>query len=367
MALQPISGQGLLWPEYRAITLSPQFASIVIDATGEKFAWTGRFWHKDRTSKTVERVGFRPGTVVKAGGSGWTLSLQNLDNSASGLGAPDETQDQTVAVSAASLTSNTWLRTGTLSAGRSLAPGEAIAVVIEFDGSGRLGADSLQLSGMAISNEMRAGGAACLLKTASWAVQNILANIVLECSDGTFGTLSGAWPLSAINTHAYKQDTAGADEYAMEFSVPFPCKTDGAWISVNVTASTSDFDVILYDSGGTALGTVSFDGNTLATARPLEFAWPSEITLAAGATYRLAIKPTQTTSTLSAYTFDVADANHLTCHTGGTALTYTTRLDAGSWAAATTTRRLFGGIRVSALDDGTGGGSGGGLILGLPF
>ena len=333
-----------------------------IAATGDKTAFCGRVWTPTRGSKSIERIGYRYGSgLVKAGGSGHTVSLQDVSLTAGPPMQPDGTPDQTVAVAAADQASSTWIRTGTLSANRTVAPGGLLAVVVEFDGGGRLGADSFTLSGLndpAVASGLQ--GAACVTSVSGvWALSTnrITPNVILEMSDGTFGTLLGSIPCSLVNTHAFKQDTGTADEFALAFQVPFACKVDGMYLPFLVAANTSDFSFILYD-GTTPMtgGTIAVDANAIRQTTVGDGLYPfsQEITLAANTQYYLSMQPTQTTSTVTCYSLDVSDANHLTCHSGGTAFNYSTRLDAGSWAAATSTRRLFAGLSISSLDDGTG-------------
>lgn len=361
MALQTIAGEGFFFPASALLTsgFGTTFdSSLLIDATGEKIAMCGRVFNKDRSSKTINKVHFRFGAVTKAGGSNLTVSLQ--DQALVIPNQPDETQDQYRAIANADITANTWFTSGLITSDgtdtgskRTVAYNERIAVVIEFDGGGRLGSDSFVVSGLAgsatsniVSNCLKTGG--------SWAVIAGVAVVLFEFSDGTFGTLQNARPVSAINTHTYKQDTGTADEYALEFQVPWPCKVDGGWAFLTVAAATADYDIILYD-GTTpmASGSVSIDGGEHSSAnnRYAIFGFAAEVTLAANTTYRLAFKPTQTTSNISVISIDVAAAGHFQAHPGGTAFQYTTRLDSGSWASPTTTRRLMAGVRISALDD----------------
>src|SRR5687768_5910779 len=121
MALQTLPGPSIPWmahTAHRAGPFSTELTSAVdtIDATGEKQAWCGPVWFQERTgSKQIVRVGFRLATVVKAGGSGLTVSLQNVNTAPAALNTlqPDETQDQTVAIANgdAGFTSNVWYRT----------------------------------------------------------------------------------------------------------------------------------------------------------------------------------------------------------------------------------------------------------------
>lgn len=373
MALQTIAGQGL-WMPAPPLHREALSGGMLIDATGEKAAFSGRVFNKDRTSKNITKVGFRFGAVTKAGGSALTVSLQDVNLAAGPPMQPDETQDQTVAIANAnaSFVSNTWIQTGTLSATRTVAFGELLSVVIEYDGAGRLAADSVVISGMAYhaSTEWAHQMESALKTGGTWAAAGVHPNVILEFDDGTFGTLVGALPFSAASSLAFKSDTAVADEHALEFTVPFPCKVDGFWAFVTFSANTSNFDVVLYD-GTSAMtgGTVTVDANTpqsTSTAQRLIGSFSQEITLAANTIYRLAIKPTQTTSTVSLYYIDVNDANHFQALEGGTSWRLASRIDLGAWAAAVTTRRPLMGIHVSALDDGvsTGGSRGTKIIHG---
>lgn len=358
-------------PEWSATSFA---TGLTIDATGEKAACIGNIvWPSYSATKAIRKLQFMFGAVTKAGGSSLTLSLQNVSTSAGLPAVPDETQDETVAIANADagFASNTWYTTGNLSADRTVSYGDPLAVVLEFDGGGRLGADSVIMRSVTKANLW--GGSpswpACSLKTASWATVGAAPNIVFEFSDGTFGKFQGSWPVSEpAVTASFKQDTGTADEYALEIPVPFNCKVSGAYVLAGATAATADYDVVLYD-GTTAMtgGTVSRDGNWHTTAserRPLEIVFTQEITLTAGTTYRLSVKPTQTTSNVSIAMFDVNAAGHMALHPLGTSCVLTTRLDSGSWAAVTTTRRPIFGLIVSAVDAGSGGTSGGQLISG---
>jgi hypothetical protein len=340
--------------------LNGGFTAALIDATGEMVAYPGRVWFAERTgTKDIHKVGFRFGTVVKAGGSGLTVSLQNLATAAGPPGVPDETQDQTVAIANADagFVSNVWYQTGALSADRTVTYGDSLAIVVEYDGGGRLSSDAVNLAtlGASFTSQFNLP----VLKTGgTWASIGVNGNCILEFSDGSFGSLEGDWPVSAQNTHTYKSDSA-ADEFAMAFTFPMAVKIDGLRLITAVAGNTSDFEVVLY-SGTSALQTVSVDANQLGgtTQRWCEVPIP-ETEIAANTTHYLSCKPT-TTNTVSVYSTDVAAAGHLIAYPGGTSFTYSTRVDAGSWAAVTTTRRLCGAVRVSSVSDGAG--SGGMLV-----
>lgn len=329
--------------------ISPGFTSNLIDATGEKVAMVGRVWNKDRTSKNITKVGFRFGAVTKAGGSALIVSLQDESTALGPVYQPDETQDQTVAIANADagFAANVWYQTNALSSPRAVAFGERLGVVIEYDGAGRLGADLVNITGFTTAVTGRFLEAGGVLKTAGWAVSAALNDVILEFDDGTFGTLTSGLPGSATSTLAYNSGSA-ADEVALEFQVPFICRVDGAWVLMSAAASAS-YDIVLYDAAGAVLATSSTDFHQIeaaASAKINEVAFP-EVTLAVNTTYRLSLKPT-TANSVTAYFFDVANANHMQALAGGTAWFYASRVDAGAWTPIAT-RRPFMGLRFSAL------------------
>jgi hypothetical protein len=365
MAFQQIPGGGVYAPmmPYSANQALSSANAMVIDATGEMASFCGRFWHYSRTSKDVRNIGFNFGSVTKAGGSALTVSLQNISTATAPM-QPDGTQDQTVAIANADagFTSNAWYETGNLSADRTLTFGELVSVVIEYDGAGRLGADTVSFRCLPCAYSLPIHQSVCSHKTGgTYAVVSSIPNVVLKCTDGSYGTLDGSWVYSALGNHTYKQDTGTADEYANEFTFPFKCKVDGFWFSMGASAATADFDFVLYD-GTSAMtgGTVSIDATQMGTVnrRPFEVSFSQEIELAANTIYRLAVKPTQTTASVVLDYFDVSSASHFAAMGLGTGCRQVTRLDLGSWGAATTTRLLFSGLRLSSLDDGAGGSAG---------
>lgn len=360
MALQAILGSG---PQQPPVPNHAAFngltTGLLIDATGEKIALVGRVWFPARTgTKSIERILIRFGSVTKAGGSALTISLQDVDATTGPPSRPDETQDQTVAVANADATfaTNTWHRSGTLSANRSVSCGDLIAVVIEYDGAGRLGSDSVIVSSIGASAQYEPSIGGCVLKTGgTWArVATALPNVLFEMSDGTFGSLDGGYGYSGVRSITYNSGSA-SDEYALKFSFPVSVEIDQMWAWVSVGGGSADYDIVLYE-GTTALNTVSFDASMapVASSTRLVCAPITKRTLTANTDYYVSVKPT-TANSLTVYAVDVSDANHLSALPGGVDFTYATRADAGAWSE-TTTAQLMAGVRISAIDDGAGSG-----------
>lgn len=362
MAFSAIGGGRAMWgwnPFFHR--QPPAHVNMTIAATGEKAAFLGMFYHKDLLAaggtKDIQRVQILWGSAItKAGGSALTLSLQDVSVAAGSPGRPDETQDQTVAIPNADISASTWYRTGTLSANRAVSAGDLFAMVIEYDGSGRLSSDSITLAmNGIIGTSSNFGFGTSMVKTGgSWAAANHTPNVVFECSDGTFGTFVATCPVSAWNTHSFKQDTASADEYAMAVQVSSPVWCDGMFICVGAAFNTN-FNLIFY-TGTTATETKAVDGHSVLygsnTNNPLWVPFSQARQLVPGTQYYIAVQPTGTTANLNVYSADVNAAGHLDCWPGGQNWTFSTRVDSGSWDAATTTRRLLAGLSIAGVDSG---------------
>lgn len=340
--------------EPAVITVGP------IDATGEKLAIIGRVrWANNAATKNIRRVQFAFGAITKSGGSGLTVSLQDVSLTAGPTFQPDGTPDQTVAIANgdASFASNTWYRTGTLSADRTAARGDLLAVVIEYDGSGRLGSDIVRLLGDGTSGLSRIHNSGWALFTASWPSTSVTgagANIILEADDGTLGTFDYCRPLLNSATESTYNTASTPDETGNAFTLPFDCYVDGIWAQVR-TPVVANFDLVLY-KGTTALQTVSVDANTLATTAASAFFAPiAETQIERNVEHYVIVKPTSGTS-VGLQGITVNDAAHWDFWPGGQAMCYASRVDAGSFSK-TTTKRLPVGVRISQLDDGTGAGS----------
>jgi hypothetical protein len=328
-------------------------ASHTIDATGEKVAMIGRVWVPSGASKSIRKLHFRFGTVTKAGGSALTVSLQDVDLANGPVVRPDGTPDQTVAIANADagFTSNTWYTTGNLSADRSVAHGELLAVVIEYDASGRLSTDSVQIQAHNACAPNAHQFPAAVLFTASWATASTLVPTVLfEFSDGTYGYFDAG---SAWNTVTQSNTTGSGstpDENALKFTPGFDCTCDGGYIFCWPDAN---FDVVLYD-GTTALVTLSIDANAVAGVFifPHFLTWPP-VTLTANGVYYLAIKPSSA-STMRWHHNTVANSAYMAGMPGGTNYTFASRTDAGAWSPDAT-KRMQAGVRLTPTAAPTGG------------
>lgn len=342
MAFVPFAGQfPMPLPAFAAPPLL-NITSQLIDATGEKIAFMGYPQSQD-IGKSLVSVGFRFGPVTKAGGSALTVSHQDVSLTVGPPEQPDEVIDGQAAIANANaaFVSSAWIDVAAFDVPRTITAAP-FAIVIEYDVAGRLGADSVILTGhnSVSANVVNSIGTASL-KTASWAAIGNLQNILFVFGDGTFGSFLDAYPCETLNITAYNTGSA-VDEFALEFTVPVPIKVNAVWVSAVVPANSNP-DIVLYD-GITVMTTVSIDANLAGSTsipRPIRVPLPTEQQLDPGHTYRLALKPTTATN-VTVYDFTVNNANHLQAWPGGTAFYLATRVDAGAWTSIPTRRPLMG-------------------------
>lgn len=325
--------------------------SLLIDATGEKIAMVGRYWNAERASKTIDGVEFLTGALTSAGGSELTISLQTVLLTTGPPGRPNESTPlaSVTDVPISTFTANTWSGIDFADT-EAVTHGQLLSVVWEFDAGGRLGADAFRLAGMQTNIASFSHTLISNLKTGgTWGNLGVLPNIVFRHTDGTFGTLKGAFVASSITSHSIASNTT-PDEIAVGIFHPVPASID----SFRGAASLSgDTDIVLY-TGTTALDTASIDANTVAGGggyRQWETPFPPRA-LTANTLYRLAYKPSTTTLVIF-YSVNVNDAAFVVFHgfdpTNGH---YWERTDAGAWGGELTTRVLFMGYELSHFDDG---------------
>lgn len=312
--------------------------NVTIDAANEKGAYCGFVDTPAGAVKSIRNVGLRTGsTITKSGGSALTVSLQDPSTSAGVPIQPDGTQDQTVAVSNASIPAvSTVYVTGNLSADRSVAHGDPLCVVTEFDGVGWQASDVITLSSFGYDGNNPTGLATTSLYTGTWAASNRQPFVFFVFSDGTYGSLMASLSAVGGTSAVYNSGTAGGDEYALEFVAPSNGYIDAVQVNGNFTSS--DFEIVMY-SGTTALATKSIDANWIGSVnsrQPAYIAYPVT-TVAAGSTYFVSVKPTTATN-LTLIGFAVAAAAQWDAMPSGQTWHRAKRVDAGAWTSEPTER-----------------------------
>jgi hypothetical protein len=367
MAYEQIPGQGLLIPDWNltsgaatAMTSTTAIGNGGSGGTTHKIAFCGRVFHKSRnlTGNPIVKIGVRTGTVTKTALSDLKLSIQGVSTSAGPPYQPDGSIKGSGAggfatIATGDLVSAGWNHSGALGASVTVAFGDLIAVVAESPSWAA--SDLIPLAGMtaAASGPWQTSGTV-YYNGATWAGQAIIPNVILEFNDGTFGTLDGGWPVANFSNQSFNTGTITANEYALQFTLPFNYKVDSAWFLMTCAAG-ADFNMVLTDATGTALtgGSVSVDYNTTLVAgspRYCHVTFSQEVTLSANTTYQLSLDPT-TTNSITTYYTSVNSTNHFQAMHGGTAWKEVRRLDSGAFSeTGSGTRRPVAGIRLSSFD-----------------
>jgi len=181
---------------------------------------------------------------------------------------------------------------------------------------------------------------------------------VLKYDDGSYACADGLMPFNATTTTTFNSGST-PDERGLILDISAPVRVVGGWVAIDLD---NNADLVLYDTNGTSvLASVPMvAANRSTTAGKIGFyRFASAVTLAAGNTYRIVVKPGA--SSVSTYTVTVASAAIMAAMPGGADWHLTTRTDAGSWSETTTLRPLMG-LVIDAIDDGTGSGGGGEVV-----
>ena len=326
---------------------NPSDDNVTVDATGKKCAWIGPVHIPGGGSKNVQKVGFRTASHVVAGGSGSTVSLQNV--AATTIIQPDEVQDQTVAVTPPGTAG--WLITGNLSAVRAVTHGEMLAVVWEFNGGGRLGADTLvaaQLGSHGSSGGM--GNAAVSLKSAgAWTVDAAVGTVALYFDDGTVGSLGYALPVSGRSTRTFNSGST-PDERGFRLRPPCYLQVDGVWALLECDTTASDFDLLIIEDDVT-LQTISFDASMASVVNATRhYRFPiTPVLMVPGRVYDVSFRPSTVADiVMQTFTFDSALVQALM--PGGAEFSSLSRTNGGAWTE-TAQEHLWAGLMLSGIYD----------------
>lgn len=327
-----------------------------LNASNIKAAVCGYVATASGATKTLQNLHVMIGSLTKTGGTDLRIGIQlpstttgppiQPDGSWAAAGAAYAT------VSDASMTANTWLRSGTVGGTLSVTNGSKLCLVAEPENYG--GSDSISIRGANV--RVTYTSMATAYGGASWAtVGTTFAMLhLLEFTDGTFGSIGIGAPLNAVGTSATLNTGTTPDEIALKVQPSVSMSVFGICSDNIYSTATGDFDWVLYD-GTTPMVTVSNDVNqtflTSSTSTMCSY-FPTPQTLSSGGTYYAAIKPTTANNVQIRYN-GVADAAYWAAYGGGAGTGYSTRTDAGSWSD-TTTRRPTIWLLVGGVVDGSG-------------
>jgi len=360
-----LPGYGIYYP-------SPQIEFIAygalaslgtIDATNEKVASCGRvFWESRTGTFAINKVGFRPGNVTDTGGSVTRVSLRDVQVSSAVPTQPDDTDDEFVDMTTASMASNVWQLSGALSADRTVSFNDWVCVVWAYNPTGRLSSDSFIINGLSLASggntNNYVNAVSSLTVAAKWTSLAAIPVIVFEDASGNSATFNGASTLNGITSANFTSGTT-PDEKGNGFYLNFPATVDALYAFPAITAVGVGGTLALYE-GTTLLQSVVISSRTLnavGSGRVVLGSIP-ETNLTAGTTYYVSFFPNAGVNVQ----IQVTDWNknvYKDLSVYGRNIGYSQRTDAGAWSVIESTRAAYIGVRFSKFSDGAGGAASG--------
>lgn len=335
---------------------------LVIDGSTEKITFVGSVFHPTIETGTINirKVHFRSGAVSVGANSEIRVSLQNLSATAGPPYQGDGTQDQTYDFKTANTTinANSWNETGNLSADRAVdlsadSPGDAnsrwLAVVIEYQVF--TAADSVTLQSIANNHSTATHssglGGGCVLNGVLQGGRTAI--VALECDDGSFAFIQGAYPVNTFGSASVASNGA-IRRAGVKFKVPTTRKIDRAGLYMLIP-NGCDGSFKLYGSDGTTeLASIDVDNDAVSVAGAVGHeSLFQPVTLTADTYYRF-VFVAGTTTAGTVYHADVNEAGLMDgFYLGQDA--HWTQHDGVSWSDTTTRRPIFA-LGVSAMHDG---------------
>lgn len=352
--------------------------AAALNAATEKLAMIGRVYINGRpgSAKTISAAGggsisFRTSTVTFANaGTTIDLGIQDVDAANGVIARPDGTFDvsRTLTGGTDTISSNTWT-TFAMTGGagsKSITHGDLIAVVWDMTAFG--GADSVVIgigSGaqFPVTNEFAA---------AAWRTSSAGGpNVVITFDDGTLGIIDGALPFTtALQVETYS-DSTNPDERGIFFQVPWDCKIDGFFAQCGISGATSDFTIALYSDpsgtpavvSGASLTILAEQLGQATSQNSIMFTLPTEVTLTRNTDYVLAIKGDGAGNVrLNSWVF--GDTAHRAFLPYASIAKVTRNGGSGAFTAESPAVTMYQmGVRISALQDTSGGGGGGQRVI----
>lgn len=251
---------------------------------------------------------------------------------------------------------------GTLTSAASITRGNMVAIVVQPSGAGTI---SLTIPRWdSTSDEILFGGVpyGSFATTGAYANSALVPLVAVHLQTANEWAFLGPVPTPQTSQNTTINTATGATtgtRRGIRFTLPFPARLSGIWGKFN-TNTGADFNVTLYDSGGTLLATLinGVDASQQRAATGNLFWYlpcDADYDLSANTVYRLVIEPTTTNSfQLEEWVF--GSSAHTGTTAGGTNL-YMTAFISSAWSDDQTIVPMMGMV-FSGFDDATGGGGG---------
>lgn len=333
-------GDYSLWPYNTiAITVPGGYqTSATLNSSSKKANQCGYLATAGNATKTLQNIHFMPGAVTKAGGTDLRVGIQGVSATTGPPIQPDGTwaagNTAFATIADASITANTWLRSGTVAGSLSMTGGSLYCMVVEPENYA--GSDSFVIRGTFTRFGMFGQGGS--YDGSAWVGASSLVHL-LEFTDGTYGYIGISIPLNSINQVISLNTGSTPDEVALKVSPSTSMNVAGICADNNYSTSSGDLDYVLYN-GTTAMISASVDAQQFLSTSASQLScalFPTVQSLTSGNTYYAAVKPTTANNVRVVYN-GVDNSAYWSVWGGGTASSYSSRTDAGAWSDTTTRR-----------------------------
>jgi hypothetical protein len=330
--------------------------------TSAKTAMLGRLYFDAKSgSKTIAKIHWRFGTTITAGTSAVVrVSVQGVSGGSKAI--PDGTiassggATYTFNMTDTGVSASTWFTTPSATSFGTQPTynyGDLLSFVWDWSAAGT--GSVLTFSNLGTISGGNPGFAALLTTPdgTTW-TDGGLPDLVIEFSDGTFGTIDGGMPISAGVSTSYGA-TSTAISYGTQFTLPYTAKCDAIWMCAGLNSGSTGVAELVNASSGAVIASVTIGNNySSSTGADINcYLLSSEQTLSANTAYFAGLRATSgTTSGCTAIGWDMASPSYQPVFAGGSAFVAASRASSTAVPVTTNTRRYAVGVRLSAFDDG---------------
>ena len=340
-------------------TISP----VVIDAATEKVVSYG-IVPKTGTALKYE---FYITAVTQLPTCGLKISFQDLSTGQALFPAqPDGTIDQYVVIPSTKVKVG-WVVPGSMTNNgttsgtkRSVTAGQTLCAVVEFNNFNTGDSVSIGYSRPHMGLTMWTQYGVVLNASGAWQLNQQYAECGgLKYTDGTYGNLN-MWnvPSNATvsSSVSFLYGTLASNEAGIKFTLTYPVRIVGAWVSIKNMLVTDDFWLKLYN-GTTTVACKTFynaDKHLPGTYAFGFFRFSSAYTTQANATYRLVIAPSTGSNGMTMWTWATNTTSLMQAAPFGSSIIYTQRYSQGTTGGWNDqpNRRPCMGLVLGAIDDG---------------
>lgn len=315
-------------------------AGFYISGASDKVAFIGHpWWSGTDNTKTISQVwmylaGFAAGSPT----STFRISFQGVNAGANNPGRPDGVIAQSWTIDTGSISTGV-IAAPSNSFSRSVNRGDTICVVFDYAtyGSGTV----MQIG--AHGTVPNVPFPAVIRYNGSWTASPSTTPVIgFTFTDGTYGTMAGAFPVESSTASTFSSATSltsaldSGDERGFKWVPTRSGFISGAEVGHILLSGLSDFDVAVYKDT-TLLTSATVDSSAVgaySTIGNYSVSFSSVASFSAGDNIYVTVKPTSS-NTINFYSVQLMHEALVPVLTGGESVSWAQRADGGAWATNT--------------------------------